>query len=151
MNQNKKRWGLRWSLAAALLVNFALWYAIIAVYGFLIAKPVEAPGPIEIVPDALDKWIDSLAEYECHPSICGDGSNYRRVDSNGYYSYSCLQFQRATFEQYAKKFDVAGDIYDCEIQKRLAKLMILDDEKAWSHWYTSVELRGLGKPPSLEG
>jgi len=104
--------------------------------------------------DALDIYIDRLAKYEC--SNCPD--NYRRIDSNGYYSYSCLQFQKATFLQAVKKYRFpegqSADyldlmIYNCDFQKKLAREMFLNEPNAYLHWKTSIITRGLGLPPSL--
>ena len=104
--------------------------------------------------DSLDFYIDRLAEYECHD--CPD--NFRRVDSNGYYSYSCLQFQKSTFLQEVKKYQLADRqssdtldlmLYDCDFQKALARQMFLNDKNTYLHWKTSIITRGLGMPPEM--
>lgn len=106
---------------------------------------------IERVEDALDAWINELARFECE----GCGTRYRRLDSNNKYSYSCLQFQEATFREMVRLYDPSlphelfGEIiYDCSYQKQLARAMFEDQGvKASRHWYTSIYKRGLGEPP----
>lgn len=104
--------------------------------------------------DPLYTWLDALEEYEC----LGCGENYSRVDVNGLRSYGCLQFQEQTFKAFVRRYDllpyaetaeIMNMIYDCDFQKIVAHRMIQENDDAWSHWYTSVELRGLGKPPKL--
>ena len=104
--------------------------------------------------DALDIYIDRLADYECRDCL----NNYRRIDSNGYYSYSCLQFQKATFLQAVKRYKLAEGqsadnldlmIYSCDFQKKLAREMFLNDSNAYLHWKTSIITRGLGLPPTI--
>jgi hypothetical protein len=100
-------------------------------------------------PSPLDLWIDKLVYLE------SEGKEHLKVlDQNGYYSYGCLQFQMATFEAYAGKygFFTTDDnaetlIYDCGLQKAIAKRMIEDDANNWRHWFTSVKVRNLGFPP----
>lgn len=116
------------------------------------AHKVEAPIIEEPIKDDLDLWIDELVEYECPD--CPD--NFRIIDTNNRYSYSCLQFQEETFKGYIRRYDLFPEtedhelmnlIYHCDIQKKLAKLMIQENPKNWQHWYTSVAIRGLGIPP----
>ena len=108
--------------------------------------------PPQPVKDSLDLYIDKLAdEYECVDCP----SNFRHLDKNNRYSYSCLQFQEATFiakvKDYnllpsAEEHEIFNLIYDCNFQKKLARLMFENEKYAWMHWRTSVE-RGLGYPP----
>lgn len=100
--------------------------------------------------DALDQWIDHLAQKE------SDGkTNIKILDHNNRYSYGCLQFQMQTFKSYIRKYNLLPDtedkelenmIYDCAFQKTLAKAMIVDDYSNWRNWYTSVK-SNLGLPP----
>jgi hypothetical protein len=101
---------------------------------------------------ALDAWLDKLAEYEC--TNCPE--NFRHLDVNQRYSYSCLQFQEATFLEQGTRYGVipagidaiTAGIYDCDIQKAVARAMVKDQgAKAAGHWYHSVYTRGLGTPP----
>ena len=99
-------------------------------------------------PDELDLWIEKLAKFECD----GCGENFKILDANNRHSYGCLQFQRATFDEMARRYNIvtedASSIYSCEIQKQIARAVFLDQgHKAASHWYTSVYTRGLGLPP----
>lgn len=91
----------------------------------------------------LIQWVSGLIKYEYD----GGDLHYRRIDSNGKYSYGCLQFQRATFESYGHSLGIYGDIYDCDVQKALAYAMIKSNWKNWIHWQTSVMDRGYGYPP----
>lgn len=102
--------------------------------------------------DELDLYIDKLADYEC--TNCPE--NFRIIDSNGKYSYGCLQFQESTFIAKVKDYnllpsaedgEIINLIYACDFQKRLAKLMFQNEKDTYKHWYTSVEIRGLGRPP----
>jgi hypothetical protein len=43
--------------------------------------------------------------------------------------------------------DITPSIYDCDLQKSIAKKMIEEDADNWRHWYTSVMTRKLGTPP----
>ncbi|HUX35618.1 MAG TPA: hypothetical protein VMV71_01135 [Candidatus Paceibacterota bacterium] len=97
----------------------------------------------------LNYWIDKLVYLE------SEGRNNLKVlDLNGLYSYGCLQFQMGTFVEYGMKYGLLskGDdfgklIYDCDLQKSIAKRIILENSGNWRKWYTSVIVRGLGLPP----
>lgn len=117
----------------------------------------------------LRDWVDKLAYAE-------SGNNYEQepfLDSNKKYSYSCLQFQKGTWEAYTEKYQKHpgefADINDCKQQKELAYRMIYDHYNNWGHWRCSVvntnesELctaafnklgwepkQGIGKPPLRE-
>ena len=100
--------------------------------------------------DALDVWIEQLRQYESN----GD-DDVEIIDSNGEWSIGCLQFQLDTFKSYAVRYnlfphaeenELANQWKDCETQKRLARLMLLEDVKNARHWYTSVYVRGLQEP-----
>lgn len=104
----------------------------------------------------FEEWLDKLVAYEC-PNC---QANFRRLDSNGEYSYSCLQFQRRTFEDMAKRYQiptklypsdrVSEPIYSCRIQRAVATAMFEDQgSKAARHWYTSIYVKGLGLPPEV--
>ncbi len=105
--------------------------------------------------DALDLYLSRLVwAYEC-TGACAKAERkqepYRRIDSNGAYSYGCLQFQQSTYLMVAKKYGIdpwqGRGIYDCGNQWALARLMFLEDPVAASgHWYTSIHVRGLGLP-----
>jgi hypothetical protein len=100
--------------------------------------------------DSLDIWLEKLSQKESE----GD-EQVVIVDSNGFRSYSCLQFQLATFVEQVKKYNLLPEaedveirnmIMDCEFQKQLARKMIEDNVQNVSHWYTTVYAKGLGKP-----
>lgn len=100
------------------------------------------------VPDHLDAYLDRLISHECQ----GCAPHFRRIDSNNYYSYGCLQFQRATFDMMSRRYGFSFQdperIYDCEAQRSVARAMFLDDPIAASkHWYNSIySFNGIGLP-----
>ena len=103
--------------------------------------------------DKLDLWLDRLISYEC----LGCGPAFKRLDTNGEYSYSCLQFQEKTFLGMGRRYGllaegddpVALGIYDCGLQRKIARRMFEDDVKAAArHWYYSIHVKGLGLPPT---
>lgn len=106
------------------------------------------------VPDQeaeLNHWIDGLISKE------SEGKEHVKIlDSNNKYSYGCLQFQLDTFREFSQRYKLFPDvemgeyenlIYDCNLQKKLAKEMIKENHDNWRHWYTSVKVKGLGEPP----
>lgn len=102
-----------------------------------------------VVKDSLDEWLDELETYECD----GCGPAYKRLDSNGRYSYGCLQFQQATFAEKASLYNILWeeeDIFRCDLQKMVAREMFLGEgAAAGNHWSTSIFVRGLGLPPGF--
>lgn len=100
----------------------------------------------------LNYWINKLVDLESEGK-----SNLKILDLNGLYSYGCLQFQMGTFVGYGLKYkllspddDFGKLIYDCDLQKSIAKRIILENPGNWRKWYTSVMVRGLGFPPKEE-
>lgn len=120
----------------------------------IVVKPTQATAPTQISilsPEAIsyetsiNQWLDSLVNQE-------SSGNARIVvlDVNGRYSYGCLQFQRATWDAYRDAYGITeDDIFNCNLQRKLARLMIEDDPSAWRHWWNSVTKYGVGKPPKL--
>lgn len=97
----------------------------------------------------LKVWIDKLAHIES-----GGNADIVVLDSNNLYSYSCMQFQMATFKNYVKRYnllpnaedaEIENFIMDCDFQKQLAKEMIMENRDNWKHWYNSTKIIGL--PP----
>lgn len=103
-------------------------------------------------PTPLEKWIGELSIKES-----GGRADIRILDVNGYYSYGCLQFQLATFKGYSQKYSLYNgytddqyrtEMFNCDSEKSLAKLMIEDSYSNWKHWYNSVTKgTSLGLPP----
>ena len=100
----------------------------------------------------LDQWIEKLTVLESEGR-----ENLKIVDVNGYHSYGCLQFQMATFEAYGTRYGLLKDgadlktfIFDCSLQKAIAKQMIEENSANWRHWFTSVKVKKLGFPPKEE-
>lgn len=118
------------------------------------AQAPEAASEAEATvkePEPIDVWLEKLAYQE---------SNHRAhikvLDVNGKYSYGCLQFQEGTFRHYGMKYGLISQstpfesvIYDCDLQKKLAKLMLEDNYYNWQAWYTSVKKMGVGLPPQI--
>ncbi|MEM3609751.1 MAG: hypothetical protein QW076_02480, partial [Candidatus Anstonellales archaeon] len=99
--------------------------------------------------DELDIWLNELEKYEnCPPEGI--------YDSNGLKSYGGLCFQLPTFKQYVSKYipeskdwedvDWLDNIMDTDLQKWVAKQMILEKYDNYTHWKTSIK-RGLRLPP----
>lgn len=119
------------------------------------AENVKAPTLSEqaskeaILDSRLDEWLDKLAMAESNNT-----SDIRILDVNGKYSYGCLMFQMDTFKRFyalissqdePESIDYQKDIYDCSIQKNIAKAMLGANNEAWMNWYNSVKKIGL--PP----
>jgi len=92
--------------------------------------------------ESLNNWIAKLVHQESSGK-----EDIVILDTNGRYSYGCLQFQRATFDHYSRLHGIKGDIMDCKIQKRLAFAMISNRYGNWEHWYNST--MKIGYPPYL--
>jgi hypothetical protein len=107
----------------------------------------------QVSQDALDAWLQKLIQKE------SEGREHIKIlDHNNRYSYGCLQFQMETFRAYARRYDLLPHtedselenvIYDCELQKTMARKMIEEDYGNWRNWYTSVAVRKLGLPPKV--
>ena len=118
---------------------------------FNLSSTTPTPAPVAQA-DAFDFWIQKLIRRESN----GD-AQMKIIDSNGRYSYGCLQFQLETFKSYVIKYELldAGSsddfyrskIFDCNLQKQLARWMIAEDYENWRHWWTSVRKTSLGLPP----
>jgi len=100
-------------------------------------------------PLAIDIWLAKLAFQES-----AGKHDIKVLDVNGKYSYGCLQFQEGTFRKYGVKYGlitpstpVESKIYDCELQKKIAKLMLAEDYSNWRAWYTSSRTKSVGLPP----
>ena len=110
--------------------------------------------PAITIQDDLDNWLDNLAQAE------SNGKDHIKIlDVNGLYSYGCLQFQVGTFLSYGRKYGIVPEealsnpdllklIYNCSVQKEIARAMIEDSAANWRHWYTSVRYnKNVGMPP----
>ena len=133
------------------------WIGIILFTGNILSKTEFHYNPPRqvIFPDPLEVWIDDLVGYECGEP-CAESVTI--LDVNGLHSYGCLQFQAATFVSFIERYDMLplaepheymNLILDCSLQKKLARLMILEDHDNWRHWWTSVTQKGLGEPPEM--
>lgn len=161
MKQNQKN--------VVLAIRFTL-FLILTGLVWLLAFPADARAPSDApvvaqnsamaevsVPASLTAYLQKLAfVYEC-VSGCqralAMGQDFRIVDSNGLYSYGCLQFQEATWVGVNKQYGLDpwanGGIYSCDRQLDVAARMFeADPIAAANHWYTSIYKRGLGLPPN---
>lgn len=107
----------------------------------LYAPTMTEQAALAVIKDAeLDLWINKLVQAE---------SNGREdvviLDVNGKYSHGCLQFQQGTFNSYAQRYGLEGNIMDCDLQKTLARKMIEENINNWKHWFNSTKKIGL--PP----
>lgn len=108
------------------LVQSVTVFITILILGMLLQTArAEAPtlSKEEMYNQQLSHWVDKLAVKE----NCGKGI----IDVNGEWSRGKLCFQKRTFDNYSKEFDV----YD---QKELAIAMIKDDYNNWKHWRCST-------------
>lgn len=97
----------------------------------------------------LDIWLERLAETESQGR-----DRIKILDVNDKYSYGCLQFQEGTFRKYGERYGLVSPntrledvIYNCNLQKEIAKKMIGENYAMWQSWYTSVIVRDVGLPP----
>lgn len=82
----------------------------------------------------LRRYGDWLKDLE-HCESSGR-ENIKVLDVNGRYSYSCLQFQKRTFNHYTERYGFENyDIMNCEHQKDVANEMLKEDYNNWQHWY----------------
>jgi len=102
------------------------------------------------IPDTRDQSLVAQIEDLAFCESSGR-EDIKIVDTNGWYSYSCLQFQFPTFKQYVRRYGLLPDatdeelmnmIGDCEFQKELAYRMISEDSGNWSHWVRCSERLG---------
>lgn len=102
-------------------------------------------------PDKLDLWIEKLVDLESQGR-----ADIKVLDVNGRWSMGCLQYQQATWDSYKPLIAqilppgetiTEKTIYNCSVQKRLTKLILSENPKKWTMWYTSVKVKGLGLPP----
>ncbi len=102
----------------------------------------------------LDAWLEDLAMKESH-----NQERIKVLDVNGRYSYGCLQFQMATFKSYSTRYGLVDPntvvsweelLYNCSLQKKIAKHMILENNSNWRHWGYTVLKKGVGLPPTVE-
>ncbi len=102
----------------------------------------------------LDMWLEKLAMAES-----GNRADIKVLDVNGRYSYGCLQFQMATFKSYSARYKLVDPetvtswdalIYNCQLQKQIAKRMIQEKPGNWRHWGYTVLHKGTGLPPAKE-
>jgi len=114
-----------------------------------VASSVRTPLVVEPA-TAMDIWLAKLIHQES-----GNRPYLKVLDVNGMYSYGCLQFQAGTFRSYALKYGliaygtpIESKIYDCELQKKIAKRMITEDYSNWKAWYNSVRKASVGMPPA---
>lgn len=99
--------------------------------------------------NTLDSWLKKLVFLESEGK-----NNVKVLDNNGLHSFGCLQFQISTFREFGLKYGLVSEndelekvIYNCALQKEIAKKMIQENHNNWRRWYTSVMIRGLGLPP----
>lgn len=111
--------------------------------------PTPVLGVMVVESPDIWGWIDKLAFCES-----GNRSDIVILDTNGRYSYGCLQFQEATFRQYVARYnmlphathdEVMNLIFNCDFQKKLAHKMLEENYKNWRHWY-NCSTKKIGLP-----
>jgi hypothetical protein len=114
----------------------------------LVSQSPTAPkkGILDTRDPVLVAQIEELALCES-----SGRENIKILDTNGWYSHGCLQFQVPTFKQYCERYGIFPEaeyedyinlIGDCQIQKDLAYDMIKEDPKNWGHWKVCGEKLG---------
>jgi hypothetical protein len=115
-----------------------------------VALKPETHGVLTVEePSNMDIWLAKLVFQESRGK-----THIKILDVNGRYSYGCLQFQEGTFRTYALKYGfisrttpTESRIYDCDLQKKIAKLMLTENYSNWRAWYTSSKTKSVGLPP----
>lgn len=146
-------------------IQLAIWiflWTIVLLLGLLAIKTTigvtqkDENITIEITTNKYDLYLKQLIRFECR-HCAYKNNNFKRLDSNGKFSYGCLQFQLRTFISMARRYNIASKeetdvdivrhIYECDYQKRIASSMFAENEvKASNHWYTTIYKKGLGLP-----
>ena len=86
--------------------------------------------------------------------------NWEDVKRTGEPSIGCYQYQRKTFKASIKKFNLLpyteeneymNFIYDCDFQKELTRLILINEKEGWLHWKNSfINLKLPKYPKSYE-
>lgn len=101
-----------------------------------------SPGKQDTYKDPLDQWIDLLVQKESEGV-----SDITILDSNGKLSRGCLQFQDETTIEQARKYhlwesaedlELINFVYDCVDARLLARTMLRNNPRSWTHWKASV-------------
>jgi len=87
----------------------------------------------------IEQILDDLAMCES-----SNRSDLKIVDTNGYYSYGMYQFQKYTFIYFNEKYNITNlptdeAIMNPEIQRELAKWILLRNKNGWEHWYNCLK------------
>ena len=146
-------------LKKALLFIALLGVGIAMVHSKTVIAEPKPQVTVEQNKDSLDLWIESLSGVELPDYLPRDTCV---VDTNGKLSCGCLQYQYETFSSWALKpkfrnqlspnaedSDILNLYKDCDYQKQLTRVVLLDNPKEWRNWYTSVIKKGVGLPPNL--
>lgn len=128
-----------------LKILFKLIVISIGLYYVFTLNALNAQAPVltedEVYNSELTQWVNRLVQDE------SGNTNVIILDTNGLYSYGCLQFQYSTFEEQKKIYNFDGEIGSCKDQKELAKAMIRGNWNNWRKWYNSVLYKTAGYPP----
>jgi hypothetical protein len=119
----------------------SIFFTTVALITSLLGTPMNAKSLAPEVPheptlqvkeaDRLDIYIELLAFEES-----SGREDIDIVDTNGKHSRGCPQFQDATLQSHARKYDLFGDPLDCRYQKTLARQILL--RGGWRNWFNSV-------------
>jgi hypothetical protein len=128
---------------------FTIYGALSLINDYIIGKPIISPAK-----DNLDVWLDNLGRHEGCAVGVKNGELVGTWD-NGSYSYGILCFKQGTFIEQVRKYKLLTEATDEELmnyigdpqfQKKLARLMILDNWNNWRHWYNTTKYK-IGYPP----
>ena len=108
-------------------------------------------------PDSVQKMIDALAGLESVGSATAtpNPKAINWLDRDGTASFGCLQFKPTSFKLYGIRYGFFGEnvswdwlmtkIFDCELEKQIARAMILDPAVDKSHEWPTMwpKVKGL--------
>jgi len=101
---------------------------------------ISISAPFYVKPMIYGSIVECLEQEESSGNI----NIYNPCDTDGYPKYGCLQFHIPTFKMFCvDKYGLTNDIWDCNIQKECASLMIKDGYLY--HWGTANKCRHLLK------
>lgn len=100
--------------------------------------------PAVITP--AERWINDL-------KMCESGGNPNAIneeDLDGTPSYGCFQFKPGTFSYFSSRYNLYGDLMDCEAQKSLVRRMVAEAKSINWHRQFPDCVAKLGLPPAVD-
>lgn len=91
---------------------------------------------------AQEEWIDKLERCESS----GNPKAINPKDLDGTPSYGSFQFKPSTFNMYAKRYGIEGELMDRSAQREIVVNMLGDEKVRWTSEFPDC-VRKLGIPP----